>query len=376
MTSRIRLFPDARCGIGIVLVTASLFGCDPYQNRSGEFNAGPVDPRSFPAPYLGTGGDPKFGGGVFAPAPAWVAGQKVGYYAFPLSSTQETALEMGADPLAITVDGTDAGVVSAPLAYVFDPTATSPFPAQPRCTPPASYVYDVQRDGISYAEQGNVFTTLPKDGSYAPIVSEVAVTSFAEPCQSIKSVETLMSSTTVQLSKRASNSDTGTIQTGAPDGKYLAWALIDPGAEVDYLSGAPTAATHYLGPQKFGWFDHYLTAYLDGGYIPTVTTTIPGMDGMPDSTVVDFATQVLYVPSQIPGTDKDGNPVAVPSDGVPGSGYDLLQAARGSSGYSPICQVMTFDPADPLNPPTDEADIDMTTVMPAPTPFIYCLQLQ
>jgi len=37
---------------------------------------------------------------------------------------------------------------------------------------------------------------------------------------------------------------------------------------------------------------------------------------------------------------------------------------------------MTFNPADPMNPPTDEAAIDMTTVMPAPTPFVYCLQLQ
>jgi hypothetical protein len=97
---------------------------------------------------------------------------------------------------------------------------------------------------------------------------------------------------------------------------------------------------------------------------------------MPESTVTDLGAQILYVPTEIPGTDMDGNPVAVPTDGQPGSGFDLLQAKRGTDGYSPICQVMTFVPADPLNPPTDAADVDQTTVAPAPTPYIYCLQLQ
>jgi hypothetical protein len=374
---RIRLYPDtAMRGIGLVLAAASLLGCDPYQHRNGEFSAGPVDPSGFPAAYLGANGDPKFGGGVFAPTPAWAGGQPIGYYAFPLSTPQQTALAMGADPLALSVDGKDAGVFTTPLAYAFDPTSSSPIPAESRCTPPAGYVYNVQRDGISYAEQGNLFAALPKNDGYVPIVSEVAVTTLNESCQSIKSVETLMASASVQLNRVTSNSSIDAVATGVPDGRYIAWALIDPGAEVDYLSGKPTAATNYLGPQKFGWYDHYLVAYLDGGYIPTVTTTIPGMNGMPDSTVVDFATQVLYVPSQIPGTDTNGNPATVPTGGVPGSGYDVLHAARGSDGYSPICQVMTFNPADPMNPPTDEAAIDMTTVMPAPTPFVYCLQLQ
>jgi len=306
---------------GVLLLFGS--GCNPYARRSGEYSAGPVDVSHFPAAYLGAGGDPKLGGGVFQAAAAFVDGNPVGYYAFPFSRAQLAA----ADPLAL------GDAFATPPAYVFDPSASEPFPGKPRCAAPAGYVYDAQRDGIRYDDQGNVFTALPADASYVPLVAEVPVQSGGEPCQSIKSSDTLVTSplVTVPLQPPPKGSAADALPHGVPDGKILAWALIDPSAEVRFPDGSLDPTTH-LGPQKLGWYNHYLTQYLDGGYVPTM--------------------------------------------GAPGSGYDVLQAARGAAGYSPVCQVMTFVPADPLNPPTSVAAIDMTTVMPAPTPFTYCLQVQ
>ena len=308
-----------------------LSGCNPYARRSGEYSAGPVDVSQFPPAYLGAGGDPKYGGGVFQPSSAFVDGNAVGYYAFPFSDAQLAA----DDPLTL------GDAFATPPAYAFDPAASDPFPAKPRCTPPAGYVYDEQRDGIDYAEQGNVFTALPTGASYVPLVAEVPVQSNGEPCQSIKSSDALPS--------------------GVPDGKIVAWALVDPSASVLFADGSVDPTT-LLGPQKFGWYNHFLTQYIDGGYVPTTGT--------------ELVAQTLYVPTLVPGTDMSGAPAATPTMGNPGSGYDLLEAARGASGYSPICRVMTFVPADPMNPPTSVAAIDMTTLMPAPTPFLYCLQVE
>jgi hypothetical protein len=328
-------------------------GCNPYERRSGEYDAGPDDPSKFPAAYLGAGGDAKLGGGVFAASAAFVDGNPVGYYPFPFSNAQLAA----ADPLAL------GAAFATPPAYVFDPAASDPFPTTARCTPPAKYVYDPQRDGIHYDQEGNVFTALPADASYVPLVAEVPVTSNGEPCQSIKSSDTLVQSplVVVPLQPPPKGSAADALPSGVPDGKLVAWALVDPSATVLFPDGSVDKQT-FLGPQKFGWYNHYLTQYLDGGYVPT-------MGG-------ELVTQTLYVPTLVPGTDMSGAPAPTPTMGAPGSGYDVLQAARGTAGYSPICRVMTFVPADPMNPPTSEAAIDMTTVMPAPTPFLYCLQVE
>jgi len=320
-----------RAPVAVLLVATVAGGCNPYEKRSGEYYAGAVDPAAFPAPYLGAGGDPKLGGGVFAASAAFVDGNAVGYYPFPFSAAQLAA----ADPLAL------GDAFTTPPAYVFDPGASDPFPQKARCAPPANYVFDAQRDGIHYDDQGNVFTALPADARYVPLVAEIPVQSNGAPCQSVKSSDALMQ--------------------GVPDGKIVAWALIDPSAQVLFPDGSVDPTT-FVGPQKLGWYNHYLTQYLDGGYVPTMGGAL--------------VAQTLYVPTLIPGTDMSGAPAAVPTMGEPGSGFDLLTAARGSAGYSPICQVMTFVPADPLNPPTSVAAIDMATVMPAPTPFLYCFQVQ
>lgn len=349
-----------------------LSGCNPYRRWTGEFNAGPVDVSKFPAAYLGAGGDARRAGGVFAPSPAFVDDKPIAYYPFPFSPAQL----MADDPLALTVDGAPAAFATPP-AYVFDPDASSPFPASPRCQAPAGYVYDEQRDGIRQDEQGNLFTALPADASYVPLVAEVPVQSNGERCQSIKSLETLVKSKRVSLplAPPARGGAPDALPSGVPDGKIVAWALVDPSAEVDLPDGTLDSTTH-LGPQKFGWFEHYLTQYIDGGYVPTTTRMVPAQMDTPAMTITDLATQTLFVPTLVPGTDANGAPVAVPTMGQPGSKYDVLQAARGTSGYSPVCRVMTFVPADPLNPPTSVAAIDMATAMPAPTPFIYCLQVE
>lgn len=354
--------------VGLLLLT----GCNPYSRWTGEYNAGPVDPAKFPAAYLGDGGDAKRGGGRFAPSTAYVDGSAIGYYGFPFSPAQLAA----DDPLALGIDGAP-GAFATPPAYVFDPGAGSPFPAAPRCRAAAGYAYDEQRDGIHLDEQGNVFTALPADASYVPLVAEVPVQSNGELCQSIKSVETLLKSRRVSLPLAAppEGSAPDALRSGLPDGKLLAWALVDPSAEVDFLDGNPDPTTH-LGPQRFGWFDHYLTQYIDGGYVPTTTRMVPAQMDTPAMTITDLVTQTLFVPTLVPGEDANGAPVAEPTMGEPGHGHDVLQAARGTSGYSPVCRVMTFVPADPLNPPTSVAAIDMTTAMPAPTPFIYCLQVE
>ena len=342
-----------RVGVVWWFLLFSSSGCTPYDRRSGEYNAGPVDVSHFPAAYLGAGGDAKFGGGVFAASDAFVDDNTVGYYAFPFSAAQLAA----DDPLAL------GDSFATPPAYVFDPGASDPFPGKPRCAAPAGYVYDEQRDGIRYDDQGNVFTALPADASYVPLVAEVPVQSHGEPCQSIKSVETLVQDplVVVPLQPPPKGSAANALPSGVADGKLAAWALVDPSAEVDFPDGTLDPTTH-LGPQKFGWYAHYLTQYLDGGYVPTTAT--------------DLVAQTLFVPTLVPGTDMSGAPAAVPTMGAPGSGFDVLSAKRGAAGYSPVCRVMTFVPADPMNPPTSAAAIDMATAMPAPTPFVYCLQVE
>ncbi len=365
-----------------VLTTA----CDPYQKRAGEYYAGPVDPSAFPAPYLGAGGDPKRSGGVIRAAAATAHGVPAPYYAFAVSAAQASA----ADPLAVSTDG-NATAIPAPLAYVFDPQlpppsdmgagdmgtaapapSPSPFPAAPRCTPPSSWAYDARRDAFRLDEQGDVFTALPAPG-YAPIVAEVPVTSNGEPCQSIKSAATLVGADDVIVATVPPKFPLPNAKpTGVPDGRFLAWAIVDPGAEVRFPDGSLDPQSG-LGPQHIGWFDHYLLTFLDGGYVPTTTVTLPGMAGGPDVAVVHIVPQNVYFPSQIPLTLPSG--VTVPHAGQLGAGFDIVDARRGEPGYSPLCHVFSFVPADPLHPPTSASDIDAAQLHDTGT-FVWCLQVQ
>ena len=66
--------------------------------------------------------------------------------------------------------------------------------------------------------------------------------------------------------------------------------------------------------------------------------------------------------------------MVVPAPGAMGGGYDLLDAVRGEPGYSPLCRVLSFEPVDPLHPPTRAADIDASTLHDTGT-LVWCLQV-
>jgi hypothetical protein len=73
------------------------------------------------------------------------------------------------------------------------------------------------------------------------------------------------------------------------------------------------------------------------------------------------------------------------ADGKVRSGYDVLAAARGQAGYSPVCEVMTYDAGMPLPVemlPRDAAVIEAmfntmaAPLRPASPPYAYCLQVR
>jgi hypothetical protein len=351
----------------------------PYERHEAEFYAGAVDPAQFPAAYLGAGGDGKRSGGVFTASAATAHGVEAPYYAFPFSPAQAGS----PDPLAISPNG-DPTATAAPLAYVFDPsppavtgdmgraTAGDPFPVTPACGVPTGYVYDAQRDNYRLDQQGAIFTALPM-ASYAPVVAEVKVVSKGEACQGLKSADTLVTATDVTVMTRPPQLNLpGAKPTGVPDGNYLAWPIVDPGATVYFPDGSLDPRTG-LGPQKLGWFNHYILTFLDGGYIPTSSVTVPGMGGKPDVTVAHLGTQNVYFPTPIPVTAPTG--VVSLGPGSLGAGYDVLDHVRGEPGYSPVCHVFSFVPADPLHPPRSASDIDASTLHDTRS-FIYCIQVQ
>jgi hypothetical protein len=237
---------------------------------------------------------------------------------------------------------------------VFDPSAdsTASLVDGQRCIAPKGYVYDQQRDDVRYDQQGELFTALPTK-TYTPVVAEVAVHTHDLPCQSIKTTDTVVTSKRVDVqTKLPDNAGPDTKPVGIPDGKYLAWAIIDPSARVE-----PTDEATGLGPQSYGWYQHYLVVYLDGGYIPT------SADGS------ELVAQTLYVPTLVPGKDDAGNP-AVVANSDPGSGLDLLEARRGDAGYSPFCRISLYTPPFP-GVPLLSADPSQTT---ATDRYVYCLQ--
>lgn len=353
MTASPILERRASTGLGstwlFTLAALGLAGCSPYSAGSRDYY-GSVDPQAFPPAYSGNKGE-------IDPVPANIAGQPVGYYSFPLPPLQSGA----ADPLALSTS-------SVPRAYVFDPTPLSPFPDPPRCAVPAGYQYDQRTDAYRSDEQGNIFVTLPDAKAYLPLVAEVPVISAGETCQEVKSESGLL--THPQLQVPHEPHATG----GTTDGKYLAWVIINPEATVANPDGSLPDASQPpytgLGPQRWGWYDHYLLAYLDGGYVPTEMKTVPGTMGAPDTVVLRARAQRLYYPTTVV---KKGKTVA----GAPGQGYDVLQARRGEPGYSPLCQIFSYVPTDPSAPASDAAAIDSVANQVSDMgSYVYCLQLQ
>jgi hypothetical protein len=361
-----------------VLLGLALVACNPYQRYTGNVSAGPVDPVNFPPECLGTGGNRLYAGmGNFIAAAAFAPNavgttEQVGYFAFNFSDSQ-----LDNTPLDVTT-------LPVPNAYVFDPVSPgttgtgSPFGGT-GCTATPDPSTGGALGDISYAEQGTIFTALPKANyaagepastSYVPVVAEVDVTSNGEQCQSLKSEKELLASSQVNIPGGAANP--------SPSGKYLAFAIIDPGAGVYGLNpGAdaglqwpppiPTGGqTEGFGMQKWGWYGQYLLAYISGGYIP--------MNG---STMV---TQTLVYPT-FTVLAADGGITASPA-AMLGGGMDVFQAWTGQAGYSPVCQVLTYDAGTIVDPsvlPTDLTTINSTyggILTPGNPPYVFCLPAQ
>lgn len=329
-------------------LTASLLlgsGCNPYERRYGEYNAGAVDPVNFPAIYLGAGGNAKRPGlGVFQFVSAYVRGQEVSFY--PLPFTGNIDLNK---------------ISSIPLSYVFDPDKVGVAHDSDKCVKAEGYTYDRQADAVRLDRQGNIFTKLPATG-YVPIVKEVVVNSVSNPCQDSKSEENLVNRTdvSVSLNPPPENVLDGR-PSGRPSGKFLLWAIIDPAADVVPVSEKMLDPVTRLGPQRWGWYQRYLLAYLDGGYIPIDLASPMGQQRM--------ATQRIYVPTLVYDAAEK---MPVDND-APGSGLDIMEFRRGEDGYSPVCRIFTFDPADPMKPEKTIAEIDRTTIKDTGT-HVYCIQ--
>lgn len=348
-----------RSGTGLFSIGCLLLvsACDPYERfGKNDDSLGPVDPLNFPPANLGVQPDGSPGNrrlsglGAFTAVPAFVGGVDASYFAYPFPP--------GSDATSLRLDAE-----VPPGVYVFD--------AAYRCTPAPGYQYDRRRDEVPLDQQGNIFTALPAASytpeqgprsSYMPVVAQIPVSSPTMGCQLPKSKETL-----AQFDGMTARE---------PDGKFLAFLVIDPGSPV-YPAGA--AADHPgVGIQRWGWYNRYLLAYLDGGEIPTEQVTV--MEGKPSvaTMVRQMVTQRLYVPR---------SPVMVgmapAAPGEVGAGYDVLAARRGAPGYSPVCAVYTYDAGQPLaveSLPRDAAMIEMNfntpaaPLEPASPPYVFCLQ--
>jgi hypothetical protein len=68
--------------------------------------------------------------------------------------------------------------------------------------------------------------------------------------------------------------------------------------------------------------------------------------------------------------------------GARGAGYDVLQFKKGDPGYSPICEIQTYDAGMPLAPadlPKDAQAIETAfgmTLMPGMNRYVFCLQVR
>lgn len=348
------------------LLLASLGGaCNPYERRAGEYLAGSVDPIKFPSAYLGAGGrGNRPGGGTFQYANGFVRGTPVVYYPLPFNGRQAAA----SDPL-------DLSTLTTPLAYVFDPASGDAAPDSDKCAKPQDYVFDKVADAVRYDRQGNIFTKLPVDSdpvgktTYVPIVKEVVVTSNSNPCQGLKSEAALVKSldVTVNLAPPP-DGVANALPTGRPSGRYLAYAIIDPAADVQPPDKSMLDPVTGLGPQRWGWFQQYLLAYLDGGYIP-LKILQPGM------TKLQMQSQNLYYPDTIAVDDPENPGTKMLTDGDIGMGLDLMEYKRGEGNYSPICRVFSFTPKDPMVPEQSVAEVIANADVVTDTKqYVYCLQ--
>ncbi len=392
-------------------------GCFPYRNHDGDYYAGPIDPSGLPAAYQGSGSSSCSG---FAPAQQFATctpatarvqgGTLVSYFWFPVTPGVNATMLRS---LRSNPNGTTTVQDRAPV-YAFDDGAE--VNDSKSCNPPSKdYVFDQRRDFVRFDRQGNVFQqkqtpkdppALPSDPGYQPIYAEVPVASNGEDCNGTHSADGLVDlSNAKKVTVQYDPAPVGSPDfrpVGHPDGKYLAYAIIDPAADVMLPSTDPRCGgkgpckdpTTGLGAQRFGWFDHFLVAYIDGGYVPTSTRTVPGMMGAQDQTLIVADTMTLLAPNTFPvmGASMQCDPrdPLGAASGQPciAQGFDLILGAltdgatkpgvgaRGKDGYSPICKVLTFTPPDPANPSMDPTQINMASLDPDTNTYVYCLQPQ
>ncbi|MBX3231689.1 MAG: hypothetical protein KIT84_23320 [Labilithrix sp.] len=413
--------------VGVVALSPA---CDQFEGRfsdENEFSAGGADPYSFPPAYRGTGHVRQTAAsGTFTEVGGFVDGEPIGYFQFPFSPSQiltqnypnvsANAWPEGViDPLRVSGPGTDFrqslnNPVPVPSVYNFDPPGNDdPFPPGHRCKAPPNYVHNRFLEGVPLDEQWNVFTFLPDrftswpigslpTWSYRPVVAEVPVATQNLDCQQVKSERRLLQFADegkLGVARGEPEKDKRFGVLGKPNGRYLAWALIDPGAavarvgtRVDVLQGGSITGS---GIQKYGWYGQFIVAYIDGGYIPTEPG--PNVAGAPTERM---RVQKLYYPRS--PVYRDGAAPASAAPGNFGQGYDVLQGNRfgdDSSAYSPVCELWSYTlPGSTAigDLPKDEATIlalANSTLEPARVPvpatafntpativprYIFCLQ--
>lgn len=386
---------------GLLLGLLATAACDVNKGRFNpdqDFNAGGADPYNFPLPYRGASSNSVLfsrqtaGSGTFTEIAAFAGNNAVGYFSFPFSPGQilttsysapsGTAWPQGViDPLR--VDGPGANFrasannpVPTPLVYSFDPPTDGPktqvdAPTSQRCKKSAA-PYNAFLDAYPQDQQWNIFTFLPDrftsfpfgalaTWSYRPVVAEVKVGTGDIDCQAIKSERRLLAASDdgkVQIQRGDLEADKLT-RLGTPDGNYLAWALIDPGAAVVRVGETVTIFDDGHGVsgtsvQKYGWYAQFIVAYIDGGYIPVEDG--PRIQGAPTKRM---RTMRLYYPRSTVDLGDSGTP----APGRFGQGYDVVQGDRFAddpSAYSPVCELWTYDAGAGTATsalPTSEADI-------------------
>lgn len=425
----------------LLAATAVLPACSPWTYGEGDFFAGTVDGTKYPDIYRG--GTTKEAGGEI---PAIVAGtlstQSVILtynLAMPAVQTDMTVVSgprgpIGAIPeLALALEPVDvqflvdpstgltgsvAAYPTAPqLAYTFDPTATEPFAATQKCTAPANYLFDARTEGYRKDYQGPIFTELPSQKfdpvtgepsvpPFVPYMAEVAVATNSSKCQSLKDEEQLLKSKDVAVPMIPADGSPGSVDSPKPSGKLVAFYPVDPRVGVG-PGIAEYSQTGIWGSQQWGWYKHYLFAYIDGGYIPTQAYSVDsgGVDAdtmMPVKLEFEgIRTQKWFYPAKRPTASRDpdtGEFVYIKDDmgeylfraSAPGLSNasaafagmitDVVEAGRGEAGYSPVCELCEFEGStadwDEFLPPKNNPIPLFTNIATAVCTgqYVYCPQ--
>ena len=351
-----------RSGAGLFSIGCLLLvsACDPYERfGKNDDSLGPVDPLNFPPANLGVQPDGSPGNrrlsglGAFTAVPAFAGGVEAAYFAYPFPpGSDATSLRLDAEvPPASTCSTPLTGAHPPPAINMIAAATRSPSisraTSSPSCPPPAT------RPSWGRARATCLWSR------------EIPVSSPTMGCQLPKSKETL-----AQFDGMTARE---------PDGKFLAFLVIDPGSPV-YPAGA--AADHPgVGVQRWGWYNRYLLAYLDGGRDPhRAGDRDGGQAARRHHGRAAWSPSACTYPRSLvigrhgcrrgPGRAWAPATTSWPPGAEP-------------PGYSPMCEVYTYDaglPLPPGEPARDAATIEMkfntpaAPLEPASPPYVFCLQ--